>query len=150
MKKSERIQAEVGGPYQGDLAGHPCYTGWFDLFNQGRYYEAHDVLEHLWLQTTGPNHSFFKGLIQLAGAFVHLQKQHARPDHPKDGRRLRPAARLFRLAEKNLGHSGPMRLNLDVEAVVELCQKWAGQLEKELFSRNPWNPQKLPLVFLLS
>ena len=31
-------------------AGIPCYQGYFRCcFNEGRYYEAHDVLEHLWL-----------------------------------------------------------------------------------------------------
>ena len=40
---------------------------------------------------TVPNGNFYKGLIQLAGAFVHLQKN-----------RLRPSAALFKLAQANL------------------------------------------------
>lgn len=148
MKKSDRIEAEVGGPWHGELTAHPCYTGWFTLFNQGRYYEAHDVLEHLWLRTTGPNHAFFKGLIQLAGAFVHLQKQHARPSHPKDGRRLHPAARLFRLAGRNLATHGPRHLRLDVESVTALCRDWTSQIESTDFRRNPWHPENLPAIHL--
>ncbi len=71
--------------------GDPHYLGYFDCFNRGLFYEAHDVLEQLWLQDRhGPNGSFYKGLIQLAGAFVHLQKN-----------RLRPAAALFKLADAN-------------------------------------------------
>ena len=51
------------------------YLGYFACFNRGWFYEAHDVLEELWLANrTGPNYAFYKGLIQLAGAFVHLQK----------------------------------------------------------------------------
>ena len=40
------------------------------------------------------NYLFFKGLIQVAGAFVHLQKQFLHPEHPKHRPRLRPAVRL--------------------------------------------------------
>src|SRR5450755_2550709 len=69
------------------------YLGYFDCFNRQLFYEAHDVLEDLWLPDRhGANGKFYKGLIQLAGAFVHLQKN-----------RLRPAAALFKLALANLG-----------------------------------------------
>ena len=74
------------------------YLGYFECFNQGLFFESHDVLEELWLaQGRGPNYAFYKGLIQLAGAFVHLQKN-----------RLRPAAALFRLAQTNLTPYGTM------------------------------------------
>ncbi len=101
MKKGEKIQAFVES-LGGGSAHDPCYEGYFVCFNEQKYYEAHDVLEHLWLKEQGPSHQFFKGLIQLAGAFVHLQKQYRRPEHPTDGRRLRPAWRLFKLAYANL------------------------------------------------
>ena len=73
MKKNDRISAYIGqlGADPG-LALDPCYQGYFKCFNAGAYYEAHDVLEHLWLRTRDENHLFFKGLIQVAGAFVHL------------------------------------------------------------------------------
>ena len=58
-------------------AGHGVdarFAGYFILFNEQKFYEAHDVLEDLWLPDRhGPNGHFYKGLIQLAGAFVHLQ-----------------------------------------------------------------------------
>ena len=106
----------------GDL--HPCYTGWFTCFNAGDYYEAHDVLEHLWLKTDGPDHAFYKGLIQLAGAFVHFKKQRLRPEHPKDGARLAPAGRLLALARQNIAPYGPVHLRLDVEGVCRLCDSF--------------------------
>ena len=72
----------------------PHYAGYFELFNRGKFFEAHDVLEHLWLPDRhGANGSFYKGLIQLAGAFVHLQRN-----------RLRPAAALFKLARTNFAN----------------------------------------------
>ena len=102
MKKNERITAFVqacGLDRAGGLDAH--YAGYFTCFNAGDYYEAHDVLEHLWLRGCGEEHAFYKGLIQIAGAFVHLRKQYLRPEHPKDGRRLRPAVRLFGLGVSN-------------------------------------------------
>jgi predicted metal-dependent hydrolase len=148
MKKSDRIETETGGPYHGAMAGHPCYLGWFEHFNAGRYYEAHDVLEHLWLRTTGEEHAFFKGLIQLAGAFVHLKKQQERPWHAKDGRRLAPAVRLFRLAERNLTPYPARYLDLDLSAVLRLCDSWVEAIEKGEFAKNPWRPETMPSIRL--
>ena len=99
MKKGDRIEAlarELATGNEDDI----YFRGYFLLFNRQEYYQAHDLLEHIWLQTEGPEAAFYKGLIQLAGAFVHLQKQFRRPLHPTDGRRLHPAWRLFKLAKK--------------------------------------------------
>ena len=47
------------------------YMAYFHFFNRQEFYEAHDVLESLWLtQRKGANNGFYKALIQLAGAFV--------------------------------------------------------------------------------
>ena len=126
----------------------PCYVGWFTCFNEGRYYEAHDVLEHLWLQTRDANHAFFKGLIQLAGAFVHLRKQFERPLHPKDRNRLRPAARLFQLALGNLAPFRPVHLRLDVGAVCAMCETLVAAIDASAFARNPWSPGNAPRIEL--
>lgn len=132
------------------LALDPCYQGYFRCFNAGDYYEAHDVLEHLWLKDGpgGENYAFYKGLIQLAGAFVHLRKQHEHPTHAKHGRRLGPAARLFELARGNLAPYGPHHLALDVEAARVLCARQAAALAESGFTRNPWSPQTAPRLAL--
>ncbi len=79
LTKAERIEAYVKSFGLDAEAFDPCYLAYFICFNAQEYYEAHDVLEHLWLQREDENHAFFKGLIQFAGAFVHLKKQAARP-----------------------------------------------------------------------
>ncbi len=104
------------------------------------------MLEHLWLQTRGGDHAFYKGLIQFAGAFVHLQKQFQRPDHPKDAGRARPAARLFKLAAHNLEPYRPQHLRLDVERVWNMSTALAERIAKE--DRNPWTPGKAPRLKL--
>jgi len=132
-----------------DVAQHPCYRGFFRCWNEQRYYEAHDVLEHLWLKTTSSDSDYFKGLIQAAGAFVHLQKHFEFPTHRVHGRRLGPAVRLFRLAEKNLTPFGPIRYGLDVAQLVALLRQNAQAIVDSALARNPWSPQTAPQLRLL-
>ena len=85
------------------------------------------MLEELWLANkAGPNYSFHKGLIQLAGAFVHLQKN-----------RLRPAAALFKLARTNLEKYPAVHEQLDLNVVLGLIADCLGRLEQNDFSSNP-------------
>ncbi len=43
-----------------------------NLFNEGRYFEAHEEWEDEWrLMTDGEDWTFFQGLLMAAGAFVH-------------------------------------------------------------------------------
>jgi len=122
------IQSHGGG----DL--DPRYAGYFHCFNRRLFYEAHDVLEDLWLgDRHGANGAFYKGLIQLAGAFVHLQKS-----------RLRPAAALFKLARANLQRYPARHERLDVKAVLELIEHWLAQLESNHFKINPLTTENAP------
>lgn len=116
----------------------PHYTGYFELFNQGKFYEAHDVLEHIWLKDKhGANGAFYKGLIQLAGAFVHLQKN-----------RLKPSAALFKLAQANLEKYPREHEHLDVREMLHLIANWLGALELNQFTRNPLLPDNHPQITL--
>ena len=151
MNKHQRMEAFVADlETDSQLALDPCYQGYFRCFNEGRYYEAHDVLEHLWLANGrhDADHAFYKGLIQVAGAFVHLKKQAERPDHAKDGRRLRPATRLFALALANLAEYRPQHLRLDVEALCALCAAHVNAIAESDFTRNPWSPGDPPKLEL--
>ncbi len=150
MKKSDRIPAYVSGlGLPADSSLDPYYAGYFTCFNSREYYEAHDVLEHLWLQCADKNRLFYQGLIQIAGAFVHLRKQFLRPEHPKDGRRLRPAVRLFHLGMKNIAPYGPQHLRLDVAALCGLCDRLAAEIQAADFRINPWHPQRAPQIELM-
>lgn len=40
-------------------------------FNEGRFFEAHEEWERLWLAESEPHKTFLQGLIQLAAAFHH-------------------------------------------------------------------------------
>ena len=134
--KNERIARMVGSGSDGGLDSY--YQGFFDCFNRGQYYEAHDVLEQLWLKDRhGPNGAFYKGLIQLAGAFVHLQKD-----------RLRPSAALFKLAGANLGQYAGQHERLDIHAVLALIEHWRASLERGDFQTNPLRSEPAPVLRL--
>ena len=145
MKKADRVAAMVAGlTIEG--AQDPRYSGFFQCFNRGDYYEAHDVLEDLWLETQGPDREFYKGLIQVAGVFVHLRKQYEHPEHHHHGRRMVPAARLLRVAVHRLTVYGPAHLGVDVGRLVAMCERCLAHLEAGNFKDNPWSPTTMPVV----
>jgi len=140
--KSPKIAALIADLQGRDLDAH--YLGWFACFNRGLFYEAHDVLEELWLADRhGSNGNFHKGLIQFAGAFVHLQKDC--PKYP----RLRPAAALFTLAEENFRPYPALHERLDLDNVRALIADWRGRLVTADFARNPLTPDNAPKLTLL-
>ncbi|MEO8426030.1 MAG: DUF309 domain-containing protein [Verrucomicrobiota bacterium] len=125
-----------------EFRGHALdahYLGYFECFNRQLFYEAHDVLEELWLgDRKGPNDAFYKGLIQLAGAFVHLQKN-----------RMRPSAALLKLACANFKKYPAVHQHLNVAQILELIRVWLEQIESHGFAANPLsntNPPRLGLL----
>src|SRR5262245_685069 len=156
MNKRERISqwlvestGEDVDPDQANVEKHPYYRAFFRCWNEQRYYEAHDVLEQLWLGTKSPDADFFKGLIQAAGAFVHLQKHFEHPMHVKHSRRLPPAVRLFRLAEKNLVRFATWHHGLDIAGLRQLLNRYVDQIVASNYTINPWSPETAPKLELL-
>jgi len=130
---TQRIQSFQGQ----DLDAH--YLGYLDCFNRQAFYEAHDVLEELWLaDRQGANGAFYKGLIQLAGAFVHLQKQ-----------RLRPAGALLKLARANLEKYPELHERLEVRSVLGLIESWQTALEADDYGVNPLRSDNTPKLRLV-
>lgn len=143
MGKHARIAAQTEG-LVAHAGFHPCYLEYFRLFNAQEYYAAHDVLEHIWLDAEGERHIFYKALIQFAGGYVHLQHHHREPAHRIHGRRLRPAARLFRRSAELLRELPARCEGLEVGEIAVMAVACAEGLEKSGFSRNPWCPGDAP------
>jgi predicted metal-dependent hydrolase len=155
MNKRERISQWLAGATgeevnsdQLEVEKHPYYRAFFHCWNEQQYYEGHDVLEQLWLNSESPDADFFKGLIQAAGAFVHLQKHFEHPSHAKHSRRLPPAVRLFRLAQRNLTNFAPCYHALDVAAFCQLLSRYADEIVASDYTINPWSPETAPKVEL--
>ena len=143
MRKHERIAAQTEG-LAAQSGFHPCYLEYFRLFNAQEYYAAHDVLEHIWLGSDGERYIFYKALIQFAGGFVHLQHHHREPEHRIHGKRLHPAARLFRRSAELLGGIPRSYEGLVIEEIVVMSVSSAEALEISDFARNPWHPDRAP------
>ncbi|MGO8930058.1 MAG: DUF309 domain-containing protein [Limisphaerales bacterium] len=112
----------------------PGYLNYFECFNAQQFFEAHEVLEALWLpRREGPNGPFYKGLIQLAGAFVHLQKN-----------RLGPAAALFKLAQSNLQQYPTTHEGLAVNDLLAMIDDWLDRLKSTDPRVNPYTPAEAP------
>jgi predicted metal-dependent hydrolase len=136
VSKSKRV-ADVVADHRGQKLD-PHYLGYFACFNQQLFYEAHEVLEHLWLRDKyGANGAFYKGLIQLTGAFVHLQKNHPQP-----------AAALFKLACANLEKYPRIYEHLNVETACKLARKWLETLEHGRLRAHPLTGQHAPVLKL--
>jgi hypothetical protein len=127
--------AAAGGERFAGEEPAPEYVAFFDCFNSQHFFEAHEVLEKLWLpKRQEANGAFYKGLIQLAGAFVHVQK--GRPG---------PAAALLKLAGTNLVKFPRIHERLDVASVLERIDLWLRRLET-----NEGSKCELPKLYLLA
>jgi predicted metal-dependent hydrolase len=116
------------------------YVGFFRCFNAQLYYEAHDVLEEVWLPIRGqPQARFYQGLIQMAGGFVHLQKQ-----------RLGPAARLFALALANFEGYPARHAGIDLDAIRDICRQHRQAVLDSGETVNPWSKDHPPQLALPS
>lgn len=89
-----------------------------DEFNAGLFYECHERFEEIWQLESGPVRDLYKGLIQVAAAFVHLQR----------GKYI-GAERLLRTA---LGYLAPYRpggaMGFDIEAICNATEDMYARL----------------------
>lgn len=77
------------------------------LFNDGRHFEAHEVLELLWRQDNCPDRKFYQALIQIAAVFVHLKNHN-----------IKGALILFGKAENNFRDFCPAWAGLNIEKLL--------------------------------
>jgi len=152
MNKRERISDFVRSlePPATEGSSQNYYTAFFQLWNAQKYYEAHDVLEQLWLVEKNVELArFYQALIQAAGAFVHLQKNFEQPSHAKHGRRLQPATRLFALALRNLEGLPDEYHALDLVQFRKLVLGYRDAIIAVDFKNNPWLPETAPRLALV-
>lgn len=107
----------------GDFRAFPeSYLTFLEHFNQGRFFEAHEALEELWLETRhDADGSFHKGLIQVAAAFVHWDD--ARPG---------PATALLQTARRHLEQYPPQHHGLDLADLRRRMTEWESTLQRNL------------------
>jgi predicted metal-dependent hydrolase len=87
------------------------------LFNQGRYFDAHEVLEEVWRPCRGEERRFLQGLVQVAVALHHHSTGN-----------LRGARSVLQRAQGNLAPYPGAYLGLDVATLRAACAAWAEAL----------------------
>ena len=82
-------------------------------FNAGRFFECHEWFEEIWQEEQGDVRDLYKGLIQIAAAFVHLSRG-----------KFVGADRLLRTG---IAYLGPYRpggaMGFDVEAICRAAEE---------------------------
>ena len=81
----------------------PRYLAGIVLFNRGDFFEAHEVWENLWVDSAGPERSFYQGLIQAAVGLCHFCNGN-----------LRGAVKLFHSSRRYLAAGGSAFQGLDL------------------------------------
>jgi predicted metal-dependent hydrolase len=89
------------------------------LFNQGRFFESHEILEQLYHETEEVNKPFFEGLIQLAAAF-RLYADFGSTQGP---------VRMIYQALIRFENYQPAYLEIKVKEMCETMETWAKQME---------------------
>jgi len=81
---------------------------YFDLYRKEMYYECHDVMEEIWMETFKSHRKFFQGLLQCAVSRFHWGNEN-----------LHGARVLYREGTKKLEPFRPKFMGVDLEAYLE-------------------------------
>ena len=66
--------SDLNVPGNADCQGplHPKAIAGMELFNQGRYFEAHEALEPAWRAESGPVRDLYRGILQVGVVYLHI------------------------------------------------------------------------------
>jgi uncharacterized protein len=90
-----------------------------ELFNAGRYFECHEVLEEPWLAAAEPERRFLKGLIHAAVSLHHYQRGNAH------GARVKASS-----ARGYLESFLPVHAGIDLQALLAELERFMAPLDR--------------------
>jgi len=113
---------------------HPQARIGIRLFNEGKYYPAHDHLELAWRDTPGEEGLLYKAVLQIGIAYYHIRRGNTRG-----------ALKMFRRARRNLARLPEDLLGIDL---IQLQQD-ADRIEKQTranrqLRQDPQNNLRFP------
>ena len=114
----------------------PRLTEGIALFNHRRFFECHEVLERLWLETKGRDKDFYKGLIQAAVAFHHWSR-----------RNPAGAMSLYRSSSTYLKKYAPAHAGVDVVGFLTRYTELFAWLRRH---HLPYDPHLVPSIASVS
>ena len=103
------------------------------LFNRRQFFEAHEVWEDAWRESTGEPAIFLQGLIQIAAAFVKLQR-----------RQPRGMAALLDAGADKLRPIPNRRYRVDHAALLAALPAWHQAAERMMAGGAPDDDSLLP------
>jgi uncharacterized protein len=86
----------------------PQYLRGIELFNAGKYFECHEALEEIWLNSQGVEREFFHLLIQVAVALHHFQRGN-----------LKGMQSVYERAQRKFDTLPPVMMMLDTKAFAQ-------------------------------
>jgi predicted metal-dependent hydrolase len=113
----------------------PALRQGVDEFNRAYFFEAHETLEDLWRETSGPLRLFYQGLIQLAVGLYHLT----------NGNR-RGALNLLSKGLDKLAAYQPICQNIDVDALCAEARLWFDRVRQAGEGELSMDSEQLPRI----
>lgn len=117
---------------------HPSARQGMMLFNQGKYFEAHEELETAWKQERGKIRELYQGILEAAVTYLHITRGNyagAIKVYQRSMRWLRPWPETCRGVEV-----GQLRRDLDaaIQEVKRLGEKEVDQFDRGLLKPVIW------------
>lgn len=89
------------------------------LFNQGKFFECHEVLEAAWLAERGPIRYLYQGILQVGVGFYHAGRGNCRG-----------AIGLLESGLRNLATFEPACQGIDVASLVAAARSAKAEFER--------------------
>lgn len=105
----------------------PEFDAFIERWNEARFFEAHEVLEGLWMRTRD---EYQRGLIQLAAALYHIQRNNLK------GARTMCDRALPRLQKKSI-HPSPIEAKAMIDFVLRVRRELSDSNGAELIDQRP-------------
>jgi len=115
----------------------PRYLEGVRWFNQGNFFQAHEVWEELWMECRDPSRTFYQGLIQVAVCLHHFSR-----------RNNRGARKLYHSSRRHLEPFGAWHRGLDLGKLLRELEVCCGEIANsdEYFPTARLNPDLLPKI----
>jgi predicted metal-dependent hydrolase len=105
-----------------------------EQFNTGRFFDAHETWEEVWLRSSEPEKTFLQGIIQIAAAFHHYSRGNVRGAHS-----------LLQAALGRLAGFPDVYHGIALGALRAAAQEWTAALAA---GRNPRPEDPVPRIEL--
>lgn len=101
-----------------ELKFSPEVNRGIELVNQGKYFQAHELLEFAWRQESNETRHLYQGLVQVSAMLYHLERGNTKGAH-----------KLVRMALDNIIPFMELPTSLDIQRLVHDLLRLTVQLE---------------------